>query len=122
MKKQIILAALAAFAVVSTGFAAEGDAKPKGEKKPPMTPEARADSMIKNLDKDADGKLDKAELSAQPAPKPKPGAPAPDKPAPTPEERAAKMIEKGDKDADGKLDKTELVAALTQAPKKPKNK
>ena len=121
MKKQIILAAVAAFAVTSIGMAAEGEGKGKG-KKPPMTPEMRADAMIKNLDKDADGKLDKAELAAQPAPKPKPGAPAPDpaKPQPTPEERAAKMIEKGDADKDGKLDKTELVKVLTPHPKKPK--
>lgn len=120
MKKHIILMALTAFAVTFTGFAAEGDAKPKGGKKPAMSPEERADAMIKNLDKDGDSKLDKAELAAQPAPKPRPNAPAPDKPAPTPEERAARLIERGDKDADGKLDKTELVAALTQGPKKPK--
>ncbi|RFC41508.1 MAG: EF hand/EF hand [Verrucomicrobia bacterium] len=120
MKKQIILAAVTALAFTSIGFAAEGEGKPKGGKKPPMTPELRAEGMIKNLDKDADGKLDKAELAAQPAHKPKPDAPAPTKPAPSPEERAAKMIEKGDKDADGKLDKAELVAVLTATPKKPK--
>jgi Ca2+-binding EF-hand superfamily protein len=117
MKKQIILAALTAFAVTSIGFAAEGEGKPK---KPPMTPEMRADSMIKNLDKDADGKLDKTELAAQPAPKKKPDAPASTKPEPTPEERAAKMIEKGDTNKDGKLDKTELVTLFTATPKKPK--
>lgn len=113
-----VIAAFVALAVASTGFAAEGAGK-KG-KKAAATPEQRADNMIKNLDKDADGKLDKAELAAQPAPKPKPGAPASDKPVPTPEERAAKMIERGDKDADGKLDKAELVAVLTPAPKKAK--
>jgi hypothetical protein len=117
MKKYIILAVLAMFAGAITGFAAEGAAKPK---KAPMTPEQRAESMIKNLDKDGDGKLDKAELAAQPAPKAKPGAPASDKPAPSPEERAAKMIERGDKDKDGKLDKAELIEVLKPAPKKPK--
>jgi Ca2+-binding EF-hand superfamily protein len=117
MKKQLLLASLTALAVASTGFAAEGDGKGKGAKKPPMTPEQRAEGMIKNLDKDGDSKLDQAELAAMPARPPKPDAPAPAKPAPTPEERAAMMIKRGDKDADGKLDKTELAAVL-QAPKK----
>jgi hypothetical protein len=61
-----------------------------------------------------------AELAAQPAPKPKEGAPAPAKPAPTPEERATKMLERGDTNKDGALDKAELTTVLTPAPKKPK--
>lgn len=119
MKKVLIVMALTAFAAVSTGIAAPGEGKGKG-KKPPMTPEQRAEGMIKNLDKNADGKLDKAELAAQPAPKPKEGAPAPAKPAPTPEERATKMLERGDTNKDGALDKAELTTVLTPAPKKPK--
>lgn len=120
MKKYIIFAILTAFATVCTGFAADGAGKGKGKKG--QTVEQRADAMIKNLDKDADGKLDKAELAAQPAPQPKPGAPAPTKPVPTPEERATKMMERGDKDKDGKLDRAELIEVLKPAPKKPKAK
>jgi len=115
MKKQLLLASFAAFAVAATGIAAEGDGK--GAKKAQMTPEKRAESMIKSLDKDADGKLDQAELAAAPVRPPKPDAPAPAKPAPAPEERAAMMIKRGDKDGDSKLDQTELAAVL-QAPKK----
>ncbi len=111
MKKILVASvALAALAVGSLTAAddAAGD-KPKGK----PDPSKRADMMIKKGDKDADGKLSAAELTAvfEAAPK-RPDAPegkTPDHAA-----RAAKMIETGDKDGDSLLNKEELVASMAK--------
>ena len=110
MKKILVLAtALVAGLTVGTAQAEE-DGKGKGKDKGKGDPAARAEMMIKKLDKDDSGTLSKEEFAAGPM--------------------AAKMKEKGgdgaidkifaarDKDGDGELSKEELAAP----PKKGKGK
>jgi len=60
MKKQMLVAAIAALSVAGISVAEP----PKGKGKRGGSPEARAEKMIQNGDKDGDGKLDKDELVA----------------------------------------------------------
>ena len=109
MKKFLVLATTVV-AGLAVGLAQAEEEKGKGKGKG-GDPAARADAMIKELDKDANGTLSKEEFAAGPM--------------------AAKAKEKGgdgavdkafagrDKDKNGQLDKAELSAA--PKPKKPKS-
>ena len=67
MKRKLFVSIFAILGIAAAGLIAApdgDDAKGKGKGKGKPSPEARAEMMIKKADKDADGKLDKAELTA----------------------------------------------------------
>jgi len=97
--KHLLLTAVLLIAGLS--FAEDAQAKkPKGERKPPNMEKILANpAVVKEFDKDGDGKLSDAEKST-----------AKETLKKRHEEKRAEMIKKFDKDGDGKLSKEEHKA------------